>query len=540
MHPAEGTPLPQSQSHIAMFANDDSRRPAFVRYFGLRENPFRTTSDPRYLLLTNQTRQALDGILAGVQARAGLLVLTGEVGAGKTVLLNSLLDALRHRGIPRAFIFNSHLDTDDLFEMALADFGAPRDPAVNTKPVMRLQRWLLDSYRENSNAVLIVDEAQGLKLEVLEAIRMLLNMEPAGEKLLQVILSGQPEFDTKINLPELRQLRQRVAGRYRLGALSLEETFLYIEHRLRVAGCTSECPFEAESLAAIHYYARGTPRVINALCEQALMKACAERTKPVPPKTIEEVAFQFQVDGNKPVGAPVQLGDLMMMNAIAARSKRANAMIEVSLSAAPLEAAAQPEPQIPEPPVGQNAMVAESIQLPIQPVDIAKVIADIVKVNDAAAPPIESVLAAPEPAQLVVDVRVAPAAPETTPTPSSEAGTSALEPVELRAVSKPREPAPASAPARPINAHVAVAPKRVPDIRGTAAWTPAAPTTKTVASSPLAAPKTSRPLAHSHSKTQISLLASLLSIERVATNWLRWLREPIGSNRGGLSRGKSR
>ena len=532
MHPAESTPLPQPQSHLAMFANDDSRRPAFVKYFGLRENPFRTTSDPRYLLLTNQARHALDGILSGIQARAGLLVLTGEVGAGKTVLLNSLLDALRQRDVPRAFIFNSHLDTDDLFEMALADFGAPRDPAVNAKPVMRLQRWLLDGYRANSNAVLIVDEAQGLKLEVLEALRMLLNMEPAGEKVLQVVLSGQPEFDTRINLPELRQLRQRVAGRYRLGALSLEETFLYIDHRLRVAGSTSECPFEAESLAAIHYYARGIPRVINALCEQTLMKACAERIKPIPPKTVEEVAFQFQVDGNKPVGAPVQLGDLMMMNAVAARSRRAKALIEVSLSAAPLETTAPPEPTVPEPPAAQSAPAAESVSARDQAADIAEVIAEL---NGATESPAEPAPAVPEHAQLVVDVRMAPAAaPETTLTQAPVIAATAPAPVELRPASKT-----AQAPARPVNAHLAATPKAAPDIRSGPARMPPTPKPETKPNNGSSAVKASPARPQAPTKTQTSLLASLSSIERVAANWLRWLRQPIGSSRGPL-RGKGR
>lgn len=527
MHGAEGNPLPQSPSHLGMFANDDSRCPAFVKYFGLRENPFRTTSDPRYLLLTNQARHALDGILGGIQARAGLMVLTGEVGAGKTVLLNTLLDTLRQRSIPQAFIFNSHLDTDDLFEMALADFGAPRDPAMNLKPVVRLQRWLLDGYRANSNAVLIVDEAQGLKLEVLEALRMLLNMEPAGEKVMQVVLSGQPEFDTKINMPELRQLRQRVAGRYRLGALSLEETLLYIEHRLRVAGSTSECPFEAESLAAIHYYARGTPRVINALCEQALMKACAERTNPVPPKTVEEVAFQSQLDGNKPVGAPVQLGDLMMMNAIARRSKRANALIEVSLSAAPLEITAEPEPKFPEPPPRNEIPAAKDVASP--PMAFAAAAA-------AAATP----TAVPEPPQLVADVRLAPTAPpepSPTPAPVAEHTIGALEQTSQAIAAKPQDAVPA--PARPINAHVSATPKRVPDIQGTARTsTPPAPL-KAVPKRVVAAAKASPPPPQAQSKTQASLLASLSSIERAAANWLRWLREPIGSHRGAPSRGKS-
>jgi general secretion pathway protein A len=550
-----------------MFANDESRRPAFVKYFGLRENPFRTTSDPRYLLLTNQTRQALDGLLCGIDARVGLLVLTGEVGAGKTVLLNSLLEALRQRGTPRAFIFNSHLETDDLLEMALADFGAPPDPATHTKPLVRLQRWLLDCYRTNANAVLIIDEAQGLKLEVLEAIRMLLNMEPSGEKLLQIVLAGQPEFDAKINLPELRQLRQRVAVRYRLGALSLEETCLYIEHRLRVAGSTAECPFEAESLAAIHYYARGTPRVINALCEQALMKACAERMQPVPPKTVEEVAFQFQVDGNKPVGTPLQLGDLMLMNAVAARSKRANAMRADSGLASASGVKAQPEAKAAEPVETVNESSPEPIPLPIVANESAPLSAMSVEaglpvlmeltmeapVAFAPTPVVPDSEELPDPIQLIVSASSATdiATPEITEPTATDACVPAPPVVEM-IVAAETSAAPPTTPETPgaaqifvLAAAAGVRDSAAPSARPIAMKAPvvttpsldarsAAARTTTPAPIHKTAPLAPRPSKASANlaKAHISLLASLSSIERAASNWLRWLRQPIGSGRG--------
>jgi general secretion pathway protein A len=569
MHPAEGAPVPRSR--FSMFANDEPRQPAFVKYFGLRENPFRTTSDPRYLLLTNQTRHALDGLLCGIDARVGLLVLTGEVGSGKTVLLNSLLEALRQRGTPRAFIFNSHLETNDLFEMALADFGAPPNPATHTKPVVRLQRWLVDCYRANSNAVLIIDEAQGLKLDVLEAIRMLLNMEPSGEKPLQIVLAGQPEFDSKINLPEMRQLRQRVSVRYRLGALSLEETCLYIEHRLRVAGSARECPFEAESLAAIHYYARGTPRVINALCEQALMKACAERARPVPPKTVEEVAFESQFDGNKPLGAPVQLGDLMLMNALAARSKRTHAMhaspgfasashIEAEAEAKalqPLSVNETPHEPIPLPIVAAEITVPDPMPtMPIadhEPMTAeSAVVATIavVPMPVAPAPPDEEL---PDPIQLIVSAAAdtadngvamgaeAIAASVPVPPPLAIALAATEDTSAPSATPVERHPAPilvlaaaagardgAGAAARPIAVKTPTV--TTPSLSAGRAVTRTLAPASIHKAAPLA-PRLSRASA-SFAKTQTSLLASLSSIERVASNWLRWLRQPIGSGRG--------
>ena len=460
MHSAEGASLPQAR-HSAFANDDDSRRPAFVSYFGLRENPFRNTSDPRYLLRTEQTQNALDGLIGGISTRAGLLVLTGEVGSGKTVLLNSLLDLLRQRGIPRAFVFNSHLEADELFEMALAEFGAPPGPRTQANPSARLQQWLQDCYRANSNPVLIVDEAQGLKIEVLEAIRMLLNLETGGEKLLQIVLSGQPEFDTKINMPELRQLRQRIALRCRLRAMSLEETCLYIGHRLRVAGAAGDPAFEPEALAAVHYYAQGTPRVINALCEQALIKACFERSRPVPTKIIEEIAFQFQGDGRRFAGSPAQLGDLMMMNAVAARSKRASVMFAVAASPSNGSAAQQAEPRAAaQPSVARTAPSPDPTPLPVE----------TGSPKNSASPPPSPVVAG------------RPVFKE----PKTDSGIALVR-------------APIALPA----------PKATP-----------VPTTPVGAS------------VRAEAQARLSLRASLSSIESLASNWLRWLREPFGSEPG--------
>jgi general secretion pathway protein A len=458
MHPAESARVPQS--HLSTFANDSSRRPAFISYFGLRENPFRNTSDPSYLLLTTQARNALDGLMRGISTRAGLLVLTGEVGSGKTVLLNSLLDLLRQRGTPRAFIFNSHLEANELFEMALAEFGASPDPRTHANPSVLLERWLKDCYRANSNPVLIVDEAQGLKIAVLEAIRMLLNLEVEGEKLLQIVLSGQPEFDTKINMPELRQLRQRIAFRYRLGAMTLEETCLYIEHRLRVAGGSADPVFEPEALAAVHYYGQGTPRVINALCEQALMKACAERSRPVPTKIIEGIAFQFQADGRQFAGAPLQLGDLMMMNAVATRSKHANAMLAVAASSTSSTAAQQPEPRVAvQPPMARTEPSADPAPLPVEAGEPE---------NFAPLPPSPVVASRPMLKETRADSGIAlMRAPVPLPVPKTVA-----------------------VPTRPVSASV-----------------PA------------------------EAKARLSLPVFLSSIEGVASNWLRWLREPFAPRR---------
>jgi type II secretory pathway predicted ATPase ExeA len=166
---------------------------------------------------------------------------------------------------------------------------------------MRLNQWLLERYRAGETAVLIVDEAQNLTAEVLEEIRLLTNLETSTEKLLQIVLTGQPELEEKLKLPQLRQLRQRITLRCRTAALSLEETFGYIAERLRIAGANGEPIFSKESIQAVHRYSHGIPRVVNLLCEHALINAYVDSVRPVPSQLVEEVAREFQLDEVAPI-----------------------------------------------------------------------------------------------------------------------------------------------------------------------------------------------------------------------------------------------
>src|SRR5580698_4268184 len=181
----------------------------YKNFFGLRENPFNANPDPRYLFLTQQTQEALDEMTYGIHARKGLILLTGEVGTGKTTLINRLLDWLRQQKTPTAFIFNSHLETGHLFDFILADFEVPFDSRSGGNALMRLNQWLIERYRAGDTPVLIVDEAQGLPVRVLEEIRLLLNLETPHEKLLQIVLAGQPELEERLKRHDLRQLKQR-------------------------------------------------------------------------------------------------------------------------------------------------------------------------------------------------------------------------------------------------------------------------------------------------------------------------------------------
>ena len=180
----------------------------YKEFYGLRANPFNVNPDPRYLFLTRHTEEALACLTYGIQSRKGFVLLTGEVGTGKTTLINKLLEWLRLQQVATAFIFNSRLNVPQFLDYMMADFGIPCDSKAKSQILLRLYNWLLDRYRAGETAVLIVDEAQNLSDEVLEEIRMLTNLETFTEKLLQIVLVGQPELEQKLKQPQLRQLRQ--------------------------------------------------------------------------------------------------------------------------------------------------------------------------------------------------------------------------------------------------------------------------------------------------------------------------------------------
>jgi type II secretory pathway predicted ATPase ExeA len=274
----------------------------YKHFFELRENPFNVNPDPRYLFFTPQTQEALDQLTYGIQSRKGLMLLTGEVGTGKTTLINQLLVWLRKNQTPTAFISNSHLEISHLFDFMLADFGVSFDSRSKDNAPIRLSQWLFERYRARKTAVVIVDEAQGLPAHVLEQVRLLLNLETASEKMLQVLLVGQPELEDRLRQPELRQIKQRVALRCKTSTLTLEETHHYIHARLRIAGSKGESPvFSADAMNAVHLYSRGIPRVINLLCEHALINAYVEQTRLVSAPLVEEAAREFQFDEIKPL-----------------------------------------------------------------------------------------------------------------------------------------------------------------------------------------------------------------------------------------------
>ena len=266
----------------------------YKKFFGLRENPFNVSPDPRYLFVTPHTEEALSCLTHGIQRRKGFVLLTGEVGTGKTTLINKLLEWLHRDGHATAFIFNSRLNEDQFFDFMMTDFGIACDTRSKSQVLLRLNQWLLERYRAGETAVLIIDEAQNLSPSVLEEIRLLTNFETYSEKLLQIILSGQPELDVKLRQPELRQLRQRITLRAKTYPLTPAQTEGYISSRLRIAGSDGQLIFAPDAMAAIHRYSQGIPRIVNVLCEHALISAFAGQRKPVVAEIIQEVAEEFE------------------------------------------------------------------------------------------------------------------------------------------------------------------------------------------------------------------------------------------------------
>jgi general secretion pathway protein A len=268
----------------------------YKEFYGLRANPFNVNPDPRYLFLTRHTEEALACLTYGIQSRKGFVLLTGEVGTGKTTLINKLLEWLRLQQVATAFVFNSRLNTTQFLDYMMADFGIPCDSKAKSQVLLRLYNWLLDRYRAGETAVLIVDEAQNLTPEVLEEIRMLTNLETFTEKLLQIVLVGQPELEQKLKQPQLRQLRQRLTLRAKTHPLSLEETKAYIQQRLRIAGASDQQIFDPEAVTEIHRYSNGIPRVINLLCEHSLVTAFVDQQRVIGPTVVQTVARDFDLD----------------------------------------------------------------------------------------------------------------------------------------------------------------------------------------------------------------------------------------------------
>jgi general secretion pathway protein A len=269
----------------------------YKTFYNLKRNPFEITPDPSFLFPTRRHNEALAALYYGVRRHKGFVVMTGEVGTGKTLLVRCLLELLNRRSVAYAYVFNSLLSPLEFLQYIAGDFGLAASGKSKSDLLLELSSYLISRHQQKLTTVLVVDEAHHLPVPVLEEIRLLTNLETAQEKLLQILLVGQPELDEKLDSMELRQLKQRIALRSQLEPLNLEETRGYIQRRLQLAGATSnvETLFPPNTIAKVFRHSRGIPRLINTVCENSLITAFARQAQVVEPEIVDEVAADFRL-----------------------------------------------------------------------------------------------------------------------------------------------------------------------------------------------------------------------------------------------------
>ncbi len=269
----------------------------YKAFYSLKRNPFEITPDPSFLFPTRRHNEALAALYYGVRRHKGFVVLTGEVGTGKTLLLRCLLQLLRDSNdIKYAYVFNGRLSPLEFLQYITGDLGLPVSGKNKSELLLQLAGYVVSRAEKKLTTVLVVDEAHHLSSDILEEIRLLTNLETAHDKLLQILLVGQPELDQTLDSVDLRQLKQRIALRSHLSALDLGETKGYIERRLQLAGSpTPSVPFPPETVAVIHQYSRGIPRLINTICENALIAAYARQASAVTSEMIDAIAKDFRL-----------------------------------------------------------------------------------------------------------------------------------------------------------------------------------------------------------------------------------------------------
>ena len=276
-------------------------------FFGFTQNPFNLSPDPSFLFRSRQHEEALANLVYGVRSRKGFILLTGEVGTGKTTMLECLRDFLSAQQIAFASLFNSRLTVEQFFELLAYDLGLPCNRLSKAEVLLTLNHFLLERAAAGRTTVLIVDEAHNLDWEVLEEIRLLGNLETRAGKLLQVVIAGQQELDRKLDRPEYRQLKQRIALRCALRAFNHQEAVDYVVSRMMRAGLAEQTVFLPEVLAEIYVRSGGIPRLINSICDNLLLTAFAMESKSATLEMLDEVTEDMKLDYTRD-GGP-SLGD---------------------------------------------------------------------------------------------------------------------------------------------------------------------------------------------------------------------------------------
>jgi general secretion pathway protein A len=274
----------------------------YKAFFGFTKNPFNMSPDPSFLFRSAQHEEALANLIYGVQSRKGFIVLTGEVGTGKTTMLECLRDFLNAQQIAFASLFNSRLTVEQFFELLAYDLDLRCNRLSKTEVLLSLNGMLIERANAGRTTVLIVDEAHNLEWDVLEEIRLLGNLENRKGKLLQIVLAGQQELDRKLDAPEFRQLKQRISLRCALRGFDLDETVAYVDSRMARAGLRDQTVIPPQLLEEIHYRAQGIPRLINAVCDNLLLTAFAMESRIATLEMLDEVTADMRLEysGERP------------------------------------------------------------------------------------------------------------------------------------------------------------------------------------------------------------------------------------------------
>jgi general secretion pathway protein A len=276
----------------------------YKSFFNLARNPFELTPDPAFLFPTKRHNEALASLYYGVRRHKGFVVLTGEVGTGKTLLLRCLLRLLEQsKDIAYAYLFNCRFSPTEFLQYIVSDFGLPASGKNKSELLLELGNCVASRGLKNLTTLLIVDEAHHLSIELLEEVRLLMNLGMPNERLLQILLVGQPELDKKLDSDRLGELKQRIALRSQLEPLGQQETREYVERRLHLAGANPSATalFPAPTIAAVYRHSRGVPRVINTICDNALVTAYAKQMRSVTPDIIDAIAEEFRLEVVRPL-----------------------------------------------------------------------------------------------------------------------------------------------------------------------------------------------------------------------------------------------
>lgn len=265
----------------------------YLTYYNLKEFPFNITPDPRFLYFSPQHREAYEHLMYGINTRKGFIELTGEVGSGKTTLCRAMLSNLGGN-VQTALVLNPFLSETQLLRAILNDFGLEVRGRDRLTYIEKLNEFLLQKYSEDVNVAVVIDEAQDLSPQLLEQIRLLSNLETDQQKLIQIVLCGQPELKQRLARPDLRQLRQRITVRYHITPLTFEDATMYIRHRLWVAGSNGDLFFDEGAVREVHRHSRGSPRLINAICDNALLAGYVTRTNRIDVRCIRKAIQQLE------------------------------------------------------------------------------------------------------------------------------------------------------------------------------------------------------------------------------------------------------